>query len=108
MVSLLGKALLEAVVYCSAALTSGRCAVALVPVPLTRGQREESSGAVDRVEMRAAELGIWFRCWARFCLKRWSTVLLLSSLLSIGLWPMEAVSWTRNGAKNDNVSRTQK
>jgi len=35
MVSLLGKVLLEAVIYCSAALTSGRCAVALVPVPLT-------------------------------------------------------------------------
>jgi len=34
MVSLLGKVLLEAVTYCSAALTSGRCAVVLVPVPL--------------------------------------------------------------------------
>jgi hypothetical protein len=34
------KVLLEAVLYCSTALTSGRCAVALVPVPLARGQRE--------------------------------------------------------------------
>jgi hypothetical protein len=53
-------------------------------------QREESSGAVDRVEMRAAGLSGGFRAWATFCLKRCSTVLLLSSLLSIGRWPMEA------------------
>ena len=73
--------------YCSNFLERIHCSKFLV---VNRGQREESSGAVDRVEMRAAELSGWFRCWARFCLKRRSTVLLLSSLLSIGRWPMEA------------------